>query len=183
MVPYQLGAGEKPARIKFKAQPCGFDERLKYEHESKFYREPYIPKDADPNFLRKVLKSTLDVGSPCMEFLIQVGDESQSVEDAKTEWPADKYRFVKVATLEFPSPQNFDTEKQNLACEDMSFSPWHALPEHKPLGALNRIRKVVYERISAFRQKSNHASMEEPPLLHAEQCVDNQWLTPLSYGR
>jgi hypothetical protein len=40
--------------------------------------------------------------------------------------------------------------------------PWHALPEHKPLGSINRLRKVVYERISLTRHVLNNTDRTEP---------------------
>jgi hypothetical protein len=48
--------------------------------------------------------------------------------------------------------QTFDPKARNTACELLSYSPWHALPDHKPLGAVNRMRKGIYEAISAFRR-------------------------------
>jgi hypothetical protein len=29
-------------------------------------------------------------------------------------------------------------------CERAVFSPWHCLPEHQPVGSINRLRKEVY---------------------------------------
>lgn len=29
-------------------------------------------------------------------------------------------------------------------CESLSFNPWHALAEHRPLGGMNRLRRAVY---------------------------------------
>jgi len=39
---------------------------------------------------------------------------------------------------------------------------WHALEEHRPLGAVNRMRKVVYERISRIRNEMNKTERKEP---------------------
>jgi hypothetical protein len=36
------------------------------------------------------------------------------------------------------------------------------LPEHRPLGAVNRVRRVVYEQISTVRHELNQAPREEP---------------------
>jgi hypothetical protein len=76
-----------------------------------------------------------------------------SVEDSRIEWPEAAAPFHTVATITIP-PQTFDTPPQNAACEALSYSPWHALPEHRPLGAVNRMRKAIYERISAVRRSS-----------------------------
>jgi hypothetical protein len=41
-------------------------------------------------------------------------------------------------------------------------NPWHAVPEHRPLGGINRVRKVVYETISKLRHDLNGAPRSEP---------------------
>lgn len=174
MVPYQFGTGDNAKVIKFKSQPCGYDQM---SEERKTFRDPEIPSDYPPNFLRQALADSLSgEKTPCMEFLVQFQGPGMEVEDALTEWSPKESPFRKVAELHFPAPQNFNTLEQNLACEDMSYTPWHALPEHKPLGAINRIRKVVYERISNFRHENNQAPIQEPPQFQLDDCVDGQWL-------
>ena len=84
-----------------------------------------------------------------------------SVEDSMTEWKEDEAPFSKVASIRIPR-QTFDTVEQNAFCENLSFSPWHALPEHKPLGVTNRLRKVIYEHISRVRHEMNSAARSEP---------------------
>ena len=32
---------------------------------------------------------------------------------------------------------------------------WHALPEHRPIGGINRLRKAVYEAVSIYRLERN----------------------------
>jgi len=173
MVPYQLGQGADRKKIKFKSQPCGYEQLS--DQDKRFFRKPEIPKNANRDFLRQAVISSLETGQPCMELLIQVGTSEMSVEDSKTEWDANEAPFEKVAELTFPTGQNFNTTEQNLACEDMSFSPWHGLKEHKPLGALNRIRKIVYHRISNFRHEKNMAPHQEPPSFEQENCINDQW--------
>src|SRR5262249_26153593 len=46
--------------------------------------------------------------------------------------------------------------------ENLSFSPWHCLPDHKPLGAVNRVRRAVYIAISKRRRELNGAPQFEP---------------------
>lgn len=184
MVPYQLGLGDKAKAIKFKAQPCGYDKLSTAKKEA--YGNPDLPEGLGPNFLRKALKSAIQGGEPCMELLVQIRQPSMSVEDSKTEWRSDASwwdRFLgreiapfhKVATLRFLKDQTFDTVSGDHACEDMAFNPWHALPEHKPLGAINRMRKVIYQEISEFRRKNNKVIGSEPPAYQRDQCVDDHW--------
>ena len=97
-----------------------------------------------------------------MEFLIQPRTSAKlNVEDASTEWTEAEAPFHKVATIRIPQ-QEFDTPEQHQFCENLSFTPWHALPDHKPLGGINRLRRVIYERISRTRHEMNHAERKEP---------------------
>ena len=58
--------------------------------------------------------------------------------------------------------QVFDTDAQMKFCENLSFSPWHCLDAHRPLGGLNRLRRVLYQAISSLRHDINHAERKEP---------------------
>jgi hypothetical protein len=71
-----------------------------------------------------------------------------------TEWPEREARFYKVATIHIPR-QTFDAQERDAFGEKLSFNPWHALPEHKPLGITNRLRKVIYERIDLIRREAS----------------------------
>ena len=65
--------------------------------------------------------------------------------------------IVTVARIKVPAP-DFDSREQNLACDNLSFHTWHGLPEHRPIGGINRLRKAVYEAVSAYRHERNGAS-------------------------
>lgn len=45
-----------------------------------------------------------------------------------------------------------DRDKQG---ENMRFSPWHCLAVHRPLGSINRARRLVYHGISELRRRVN----------------------------
>ncbi len=97
-----------------------------------------------------------------MEFLVQPRtSNSLDVEDSMTEWKETQAPFYQVATIRIPQ-QVFDTPDQNAFCENLSFSPWHALPDHKPLGIVNRLRKVIYDQISRTRHEMNSTKRQEP---------------------
>ena len=61
------------------------------------------------------------------------------IEDAGVEWREDKVSFVKVATLRI-AKQEFRTTERDELSEALTFSPAHALAEHRPIGAVNRAR-------------------------------------------
>jgi len=148
-VPYQLGTGPKRQAVKFSARACT-------------QAEDRIPDNPGHDYLRDALRTSLSAGEACMEFLVQPRtSDSMSVEDSMTEWTEAEAPFYKVATLRIPK-QVFDTAEQNSFCENLSFTPWHSLPEHKPLGVTNRLRKVIYERISQKRHEMNEVARSEP---------------------
>ena len=121
------------------------------------------PKDPGPNFLREVMAGLLDQRDACFDFMVQpqIDPITMPVEDAAVEWSEQASPFVKVATIHIPS-QQFRSAAQDAFCENLSINPWHALPEHRPLGGINRIRRAVYENISAYRHARNDAPRIEP---------------------
>jgi hypothetical protein len=149
MVPYQLGTGPERQAVKYSVRSCST------------VVDP-MPKKPSHDFLRAALRDTLQTADACMEFLVQPRtSSSMDVEDSRIEWKETQAPFFKVATIRIPQ-QTFDTPQQNAFCENLSFTPWHALPEHKPLGVTNRLRKVIYANISRVRHEMNDTQREEP---------------------
>nr|WP_279052235.1 catalase family protein [Acinetobacter tandoii] len=149
MVPYQLGLGDHRQAVKYSARACST------------IVSP-IPARPNRDFLREALRTSLQESDACMEFLVQPRTStSMSVEDSMTEWKEDQAPFYKVATIHIPK-QVFDTSEQNKFCENLSFTPWHALAEHKPLGGINRMRKIIYEQISRVRHEMNSTERLDP---------------------
>ena len=150
MVPYRLGDDAHKRAVKSSAKPC-----IAHPND----RNPESP---DANYLRKAMANTLAAGDACFEFLVQARiSASMKVEDSKTEWKESDAPFIRVATITIPA-QTFDSPDQMAFCENFSFTPWHSLPEHRPLGGVNRVRRTVYEQVSKVRHTLNHAPREEP---------------------
>jgi hypothetical protein len=149
MVPYQLGIGSDRGAAKYSARGCSAT------------TDPMPDKPAH-DFLRDALRNTLQKGAACMELLVQPRTSNgMEVEDSMTEWKEARAPFYQVATIRIPQ-QVFDTPEHNMFCENLSFSPWHSLPEHRPLGVTNRLRKVIYHRISRVRHEMNSTKRQEP---------------------
>ncbi len=154
-VPYQLGVGAQKKAVKYSARPCAINGS-----------DP-IPKDTkDDNYLRTALIDHFKTTDACMDIYVQVRTSNDmSVEDSRIEWTTP---WTKIATLQMnhadqniaPTPD--PTVAANQACDTLSFNPWHSLPEHKPLGAINRVRKIVYEHISKVRHDMNKEVRVEP---------------------
>ncbi len=109
--------------------------------------------EKDNNFLRKEMQSRLQQDAIMFDFMVQLQTDpvSEPIENPCIEW---KSPLVKVAEIKI-LPQNFSTSQQDAFGELLSFSPWHCLPEHTPLGGISRARKAAYAAISNFRLSRN----------------------------
>ncbi len=153
MTPYRLGVGPDRKAIKFFAKSCS-DDRAKAPG---FFSRP------DADYLQKTMASTLNSGEACFNFYVQTfkNFESTPIEQSTVEWKEAAAPPVLVAKITIPA-QPFDSSAQMTFCENLSYTPWHALPEHKPLGAVNRARRVVYTAVSKLRHGLNDAPRSEP---------------------
>jgi hypothetical protein len=146
VVPFLLG----DRAVKYKARPAsGTGGR--------------VPWRWSPNLLREAMQRQLASGEAVFDFLVQVQTDPHAmpVEDPSIVWNEARSPFRKVATIRIPA-QRFDSAAQLEACEHLSFTPWHSLPEHRPLGGINRARKVVYEALSDLRHERNAIPRREP---------------------
>jgi catalase len=111
-----------------------------------------------PNFLRNALYQQLSLDRVPACFALQVQRQNPEyympIEDPSIEWDESISPFETVASIQLPA-QDFDSREQNLFCDNLSFNPWHSLPEHRPIGGINRLRKAVYEAVSAYRLERN----------------------------
>lgn len=150
-VPYRLGEGAADPVVKFSARPCVTRDNT-----------PTASSVDDPDYLRKAMRDALATDDACFEFLVQPRTSpSMSVEHSMVEWTEAEAPFVPVARITIDK-QDFDSPPQHAFCENLSFSPWHALEAHRPLGAVNRVRRVVYEKISKLRHELNEQPQVEP---------------------
>lgn len=122
---------------------------------------------ADPNYLRTALRRRLEQAEGKeieLDFQVQVrngeslvGAIADQIEDACVEWPEGdeaegKFPFVTVARIAIPSrSKDIEGLEQRAFCEDLIFSPWNGLADHRPLGGINRMRQAVYAASAKMR--------------------------------
>ena len=138
---YKLGT----LNIKFNAKSCMTLSEIKEQDLN------------DPDFLRKTMVNELHDNEACFEFRVQLQDPDKymPIEDPSILWKESDSPFITVAKIKIPT-QEFDDDKQQNFCENLSFSPWNSLEEHRPIGQLNRIRKEVYQASSIYRHTKNN---------------------------
>ena len=89
------------------------------------------------------------------------------IEDPGVTWDEALSPFRKVATVTIPS-QAFNTPERWKFADNLSFNPWHCLPEHRPLGGISRARRQVYQALPIFRHERNEAPRPEPSVNYKE---------------
>jgi hypothetical protein len=88
--------------------------------------------------------------------------KTMPIEDASRVWPEEQSPFITVGRVRI-SPQVAWSQERSAAVDDgMSFSPWHGLAAHRPLGSIMRVRKVVYETAARFRAVQDGLTLIEP---------------------
>jgi hypothetical protein len=125
-----------------------------------------IGSPARNDALEDALARRLLSGAPAARFDFQVqlytDLDTTPIDDALKEWDERKSPFHTVAAIEIPVQEEFTSQRWRNAAEALSFTPRHALPEHEPLGGINRVRVAVYDDLSERRHKINGAPPGEP---------------------
>jgi hypothetical protein len=120
-----------------------------------------------PNGLREAINDHFAQHGGTWELRVQLATdiEKMPIEDASVVWPEDASPYVTVARINV-QPQSAWSEARAAVVDDqMSFSPWHGLAAHRPLGGIMRSRKPAYEMSSEFRARHNGCPMHEPKTL------------------
>lgn len=143
--PYQLGS----MAIKFSTSPTDSQ------------TVPTVSKTED--YLRATMLEQLKTQAASFDFLVQRQSDpaKMPIDDPTVEWSEKESPFQKVATIKI-SPQVFDSPEQTAFGESLSFSPWHSLPEHAPLGSINQARKIIYQSLSEQRHQFRDTASTEP---------------------
>jgi hypothetical protein len=135
MSPFRLG----PRAVKFSAKPQDANVSTASEEGA----------ESDFNFLVARLADSLKANDASFDFMVQFQEDpvSMPIEDASVEWNESRSPFRKVATIRIPAQDLESPEMMEFrnSCEVLSFNPWHALADHRPLGGLNRLRRGAYE--------------------------------------
>jgi hypothetical protein len=88
--------------------------------------------------------------------------ERMPVEDASVRWPEQESAYQPVARLMLPAQDAYSAARRVYADDVLSFSPWHGLAEHRPLGSIMRVRREAYEASSRARHARNAQPRAEP---------------------
>lgn len=134
----------------------------------KYLIRPRDPRPTDKKALRKrmsddylkaLIREHVENRDADYEFFFQKrvidGNETRAmpIEDYSVAWDEEKAVPVRVGRLRIPrQPLDDALDREG---EHMVFSPWNTTRDLKPLGSLNRARKVVYDMSSRRRHEMN----------------------------
>jgi hypothetical protein len=136
--------------VHYSVRPCSKD------------RTP-VPNFPSDNYLRQAMIDKLRDQDVSFDFMVQLqkNPRRQPIEDASIEWREPQTPFIPVAKIHIPR-QKFDSLPQLKFADILTITPWHCLPEHLPLGNINRSRRDLYREMAKLRQSMNGVQHYEP---------------------
>lgn len=123
-----------------------------------------IDENKPDNYYRDNLISELAKPEACYcwDFGLQIQTTpGMSIDDVTISWDENQSPFLTVGRLTVKQ-QSIDYEAQKNFAEDLRFSPWNGLKVHRPVGALNRLRKIVYPIVAEYRHQKRGVNYQEP---------------------
>jgi hypothetical protein len=114
------------------------------------------PPTLTDTYLHDAMKAHLSQTDASFEFMVQFQTDAgrMPIDDATVEWSERESPYVPVARIRIPT-QDIDAPQRDASCEQVAFNPWHSLPEHRPLGSMNRARRNIYAAMAQFRHERN----------------------------
>ena len=126
-------------------------------------RVPKLPFRPPDDYLRQALAASLAKEEAIFDVKIQLQTDPflMPLENSAVLWPEKLSPHTSVATLRIPK-QTFTSPAQLDFARQLTYNPWHCLPEHRPLGNISRARRRVYDSLSKLRHSMNGVPMYEP---------------------
>ena len=132
----------------------------------------HVDLGADYNALEELIKHFFRDETAVWEVKAQLAlAEDPSLADAEKEfpiekadkvWPEDKSPWQVVARITCGPQDSYSDARQLFVDDSLSFSPWHALAAHQPIGGIMRARRKAYEEAKKYRAQRNNREIVEP---------------------
>ena len=120
-----------------------------------------------PDALREAVRDVLVEQGGSWELRVQLNRDldAMPVEDPTSEWPQEDSPFQTVATLDVPPQPSWEHGGSDAVDDALSYSVWHGIAAHRPLGNVNRARKDTYAHSAEFRGQFNGCPIHQPAAL------------------
>ncbi|MGF1513679.1 MAG: catalase [Elainellaceae cyanobacterium] len=116
------------------------------------------------NYYREELLQALSKPDALYHWDLQIQvqtDPEMSIDNVLVEWDESKASFFTVGRLTV-GPQAIASDARCDFCENLRFSPWNGLAVHRPVGALNRLRRSIYPIVGEYRHRKQNLTYQEP---------------------
>ncbi|MDZ8237184.1 catalase [Nostoc sp. ChiQUE01b] len=118
--------------------------------EDNYYREDIIQALAKPD------------AEYTWDFQIQFQTKPEmSIDDTTIPWNEEESPFFTVGRLTVKH-QKVDSPLENDFGENLSFAPGNGLAVHRPVGAINRLRSIIYPIVANDRHEKRGVKYQEP---------------------
>ena len=126
-----------------------------------------IDASGRPDAIRENVREGLIEQGGTWEFRVQLCTDldAMPIEDASVVWDEKASPYRTVATLDVPPQVAWRDGISQKTEDELSFSPWHGVTAHLPLGGVNRARRDPYKFSADYRGKFNGCPMHEPRAL------------------
>lgn len=123
-----------------------------------------IAIDGRENALREEVAKVLATDGGQWELRVQLCRDLKvdPIEDASVAWPEEGNPYVAVAVITIPPQTSWSAERAAEFDDRLSFSPWHGIADHRPLGNIMRARKPAYDASAQMRGSFNGCPIHEP---------------------
>jgi hypothetical protein len=122
-----------------------------------------VPPSTDGNYLRRTMIDHLTTAAQpaTFDFCVQLrtGATPEIIDSPTTAWDTPYQRVATITVM----AQDFAQPDQDRFGQNLSYTPWHALPEHRPVGQINQIRLMVYKWSSRVRHFFNLSFFQKEP--------------------
>ncbi|CAN5298932.1 catalase family protein [soil metagenome] len=132
--------------------------------ELKALTDQHVDLDEKPNGIRDAVIEHFKSHGGTWELRAQLCTdlEAMPIEDATVQWDEAQSPYVTVARIVAQPQTGWSDARAHVVDDSMSFSPWHGLAAHQPIGSIMRVRKAVYEASMKFRAAHNNLTIVEP---------------------
>ena len=117
-----------------------------------------------PNGLREAVLNFFKKNGGVWEVRAQLCTdlEHMPIENAAIVWSEEVSPYQRIARITVKPQLAWSEVRSSVVDDGMSFTPWHGLAAHRPLGGIMRVRKAAYEAAKKFRAERNGRVIQEP---------------------
>jgi hypothetical protein len=122
-----------------------------------------VDTSKDPDVIRHETERFFEDETAVWELQVQLctNIEAMPIEGVDP-WDEAKSPFVTVARITASPQAAWNEQRAEIVDDGMHFSPWNGIVAHQPLGSIMRLRKLAYQRSTAFRSQRNRTPVTEP---------------------